>query len=290
MSTFEQRRQSRIITITLIVVSAVIISGAIWHLRDGRSFAELFNGAQEDAGVNANGTRTTPSPDDPPSPADSSPEPIITDSFYDLAMKYGTDKVTTHNYHHMYHKHIAPLRYKPIKMLEIGLGCDMNYGPGASYYTWLDFIPNVDLYYIEYDAACAEKWAHKTTGATIFSGDQADIPFLEDFLKKTGGGFDIIIDDGGHTMHQQITSLETLFASVKPGGIYFIEDLQTSYMHQYGGGPDSDQTTLNYIKEMHDDLNVASPSGPANFVHEVSRNVQSIECMEEICAFFKKEL
>jgi len=44
-------------------------------------------------------------------------------------------------------------------MLEIGLGCDMSYGPGKSYYTWREFLPNVDLYYIEYDKACVQKWA-----------------------------------------------------------------------------------------------------------------------------------
>src|SRR5450432_4049187 len=107
-------------------------------------------------------------------------------------MKHGTDKVSTHKYHHMYQKYFEPMRDQPLKMLEIGLGCDMNYGPGASYYTWLEYFPNVDLYYIEYDKACAEKWASSTTGATIFSGDQADIPFLKDFLVQTGGNFDVI--------------------------------------------------------------------------------------------------
>lgn len=81
-------------------------------------------------------------------------------------------------------------------MLEIGLGCDMNYGPGASYYTWLEYFPNVDLYYIEYDAACAKAWAHKTTGATIFAGDQADVNFLNQFIAAAGADFDVIIDDG----------------------------------------------------------------------------------------------
>jgi hypothetical protein len=84
-------------------------------------------------------------------------------------------------------------------MLEIGLGCDMNYGPGKSYYTWLEYFPHVDLYYIEYDAACAEQWKHKTERATVYTGDQADVVFLERFLNETGGRFDVIIDDGGHT-------------------------------------------------------------------------------------------
>ena len=113
----------------------------------------------------------------------------------------------------------------------------MSYGPGASYWTWLEYFPYVDLYYIEYDAACAQKWAGNTTGATIFAGDQADVPFLTSFMEEAGTNFDVIIDDGGHRMNQQITSLEVLWKAVVPGGIYFTEDLQTSYWESYGGDP-----------------------------------------------------
>ena len=46
-------------------------------------------------------------------------------SFYEIAKEKGTDKVTVHSYHEMYEKYLPPLRNKKIKMLEIGLGCDM---------------------------------------------------------------------------------------------------------------------------------------------------------------------
>lgn len=59
----------------------------------------------------------------------------------------------------VYEKYLEPIRDKPLKMLEIGLGCDMTYGPGKSYYTWLEFLPNVDMYYIEYNKECVEKWS-----------------------------------------------------------------------------------------------------------------------------------
>jgi hypothetical protein len=59
----------------------------------------------------------------------------------------------------VYEKYLGPIRDKPLKMLEIGLGYNMDYGSGKSYYTWQEFLPDVDLYYIEYDRACVEKWA-----------------------------------------------------------------------------------------------------------------------------------
>jgi hypothetical protein len=187
----------------------------------------------------------------------------------------------------MYSKYLEPLRDRPLKMLEIGLGCDMSYGPGASYHTWLEYFPHVDLYYIEYDAACAEKWAASTTGATVFTGDQADIPFLRKFLLETGGEFDVIIDDGGHTMTQQLNSFDTLFPSVKPGGIYFCEDLHTSYLPQYGGESGKRDTMMERIKGSLDEL-VNSNFAPPK--HEIMKDIWSIDCMREVCAFSKKEL
>jgi hypothetical protein len=190
----------------------------------------------------------------------------------------------------MYQKYLEPLRDQKLKMLEIGLGCNMNYGPGASYYTWLEFLPNVELYYIEYNKACAEKWAHKTDRATIFTGDQADVEFLKRFLFESGGEFDVIIDDGGHTMKQQLTSFDTLFGSaVKPGGVYFIEDLQTSYMPHYGGsdkmGKPREGTMMERIKGFLDEFYEGDRPK-----HGEMREVYSVDCMKEVCAFFRKEV
>lgn len=210
-------------------------------------------------------------------------------TFHEIALKYGTDKVTDHQYWFMYDKHFPAIRHQKLKMLEIGLGCDMSYGPGKSYYTWLEYFPNVELYYMEYDAECAAKWSGKTAGATIFAGDQADPVFLQKFIAESGGNFDIIIDDGGHTMHQQQTSLEALWSIVKPGGLYFIEDLQTSFWTPYGGDPTGGKdpnvpTMAKYIHELVDDK--LTPDGSR---HPMSMEMRSIECQREVCLFTKKE-
>lgn len=49
-----------------------------------------------------------------------------------IATRTGTDKVTTHSYDMLYQKYLQPIRHRPLKLLEIGLGCDMGYSPGAS--------------------------------------------------------------------------------------------------------------------------------------------------------------
>ena len=82
----------------------------------------------------------------------------------------------------------------------------------------------------------------------------------------------MIIDDGGHTMNQQITSFRVLFPYVKSGGIYVIEDLCTSYWKEYGGlgschhpksGP---RSTTEFLKGLTDNLHYfVARKGTADF-------------------------
>ena len=56
--------------------------------------------------------------------------------FLDTAKSFDavTDKVRQHSYQEMYGQFLLPYAYKfpKMKMLEIGLGCMIEYGPGAS--------------------------------------------------------------------------------------------------------------------------------------------------------------
>ena len=61
-------------------------------------------------------------------------------------------------------------------------------------------------------------------GGTLLFGDQGNATFLREVAAATPGGFDVIIDDGGHTMSQQRTSLATLWPYVRPGGLYMSVD------------------------------------------------------------------
>lgn len=162
------------------------------------------------------------------------------------------------------------------------------YGPGASYYTWLEYLPKVELYFIEFDAKCANKYHDRTANAHVFAGDQADAGFLERFAADTtaDGLFDLVVDDGGHTMEQQMISLEHLWPIVKPGGLYVIEDLQTSFLVNYGGDPSArdsaKHTTMKYLYEVLDDLMVMGSKS-------ISRDLLSVDCMAEICTLQKRK-
>ena len=49
------------------------------------------------------------------------------------------------------------------------------------------------------------------------------------------GPLDIIIDDGSHLNEHVIRTFEILFPLLNEGGIYAVEDLQTSYWPDHGG-------------------------------------------------------
>jgi len=77
-------------------------------------------------------------------------------------------------------------------------------------------------------------------------------------VSKDIGEIDLIIDDGSHLNEHVITTFELLFPKLKNGGIYVIEDTQTSYWESYGG----DSTNLNkegtiyhFFKNLIDGLN-----------------------------------
>ena len=62
-----------------------------------------------------------------------------------------------------------------------------------------------------------------------FVADQGDPDELAAVVRVSGEpGFDVIVDDGSHRPDHQQVSLDFLFHHVKPGGLYFIEDLMSN--------------------------------------------------------------
>jgi hypothetical protein len=170
-----------------------------------------------------------------------------------LAKIYGTDKASGHFYTRIYQHHFGTFRKKKIKLLEIGVGGydDPNTG-GESLRTWKRYFPFSQIYAIDiFDKSPLEE-----KRITIFKGSQDDHAFLEQVHKVTGD-LDLIIDDGSHVNKHVISTFEFLFPRLKDGGIYVIEDTQTSYWEGYGGSNDLKEpgTLMNFFKNMADALN-----------------------------------
>jgi hypothetical protein len=160
-----------------------------------------------------------------------------------IGQNYGTDKVSVHTYQNIYGRYLAKWKNSTtsFKVLEIGLGCNMDYGPGKSTHVWKDwFGPNLELHMLEYDGNCVKKWTGSMPeGVTVHVGDQSSLADLERIVLEAGvqagdqpylwgkNQYDLIIDDGGHLYEHITASYDYLFQNaLKPGGLYVIEDLR----------------------------------------------------------------
>ena len=193
-----------------------------------------------------------------------------------------------HGYDVLYKRYLAPLRGTDVRLLEIGLGCDMPLGVGASVPLWREYLGVCMKYTImEFDGPCAEKF-RKSVDA-LFIGDQSSLTDLAPVA--AAGPYDVIIEDGGHSMKQQITTLRTLLPLQPPGALFFVEDLSTSYLPKYFDMP-AGETTVRFLADLAAVLHLpigtgAVPTGLMDGSAELARLVSSIDCAREICVLVR---
>jgi hypothetical protein len=149
------------------------------------------------------------------------------------------------NYFEIYEKHFAAHKNKAVHLLEIGVDSGGSLKMFQQYFGKHSSLAGIDI-----NSNCVDL---ETEGFKIYIGDQADKSFLESVM-KIESFFDIIIDDGGNFMNQQITSFEVLFKYLSEGGLYLIEDVGTSFKAGYGGGIRREGTFVEMAKDRIDDL------------------------------------
>jgi len=150
------------------------------------------------------------------------------------------------HYFDVYERHLSRFRGQEITILEIGVS------QGGSLQMWRNYFGSeAKIYGIDVDPRCKD---FEEENVEIFIGSQSDRKFLQGVVRQIPP-IDILIDDGGHTMQQQIISFEELFDKVKPKGVYIVEDLHTSYWLKFGGGHRRRGTFIEYSKNFIDYLN-----------------------------------
>lgn len=162
-------------------------------------------------------------------------------------------KLKIHKWHHyfkIYDKHFKRFIGKNPTILEIGVSC------GGSLEMWNYYFDNkCTIYGIDIDANCSNVPERlQSDNIHISIGDQENRIFWQDYLKDKPR-FDIVIEDGGHHMNQQIVTYEELYEHVADDGVYLCEDLHTSYRNEYGGGLNNKQTFIEYSKKFIDMIN-----------------------------------
>ena len=120
---------------------------------------------------------------------------------------------------------------------------------GGSIDIWKEYFgPRLHYYGVDINP---DNKQFEETDVSIFIGSQSDKKFLKELTTKIPK-LDIFIDDGGHTMEQQINTFEIMFDHIKPGGIYLCEDVQTSYWKLYHGKHKGKGTFIEYSKNFID--------------------------------------
>eukprot|EP00937_MAST-01D_sp_MAST-1D-sp2_P002919 g2919.t1 len=139
-----------------------------------------------------------------------------------MAIACGTDKgLAEHAFTLAYAQYFEPLRERDLRVLEIGVR------GGSSLQLWHAYFPRATI--VGLDVSMKDTDVSALGGRVVaLECDQSDPAALQRVVDRVGGEFDIVIDDGGHTMQQQQVSLGFLFPHLKPGGLYVIEDLHTS--------------------------------------------------------------
>lgn len=144
----------------------------------------------------------------------------------------------------LYSEVFALFRDHQVRLLEIGVNT------GNSLKIWKQYFMLADIWGLDINPECKKFEGDRVT---VIIGDQTDRELL-----ATLPSFDIIIDDGGHTMKQQQISFEVLYPKLNQEGWYFIEDLNTSY-----GGEEKEwykgKSTVAFLKDLLD--NVILPFG-----------------------------
>jgi len=140
-------------------------------------------------------------------------------SFRDIGIRAGTDKVTHHGYDRFYPMFLEKFRTMTGSMLEIGV---LN---GNSVTLWLEYFPLFHIFGMDIQD---EKTDDRLT---IIRCDQSDenqiIKQVERLKNET---FYFINDDGSHIPEHQLLTFNFFFRDLlRPGGVYIIEDIETSY-------------------------------------------------------------
>lgn len=187
------------------------------------------------------------------------------------------------HYIDIYDQYFSKYRNKEIVFVEIGIA------HGGALQMWRKYFGEKALIIgIDVNPEC-KKFEEGNT--KVYIGSQEDENFLNK-LKAEIPRLDILLDDGGHTMKQQITTFNILFDHVKETGIYACEDLHTSYWKEYGGGLKNKNSFIEFSKHFIDNINGwhATPKDKNKMYSHITETVLGIHYYDSMIFIEKKKM
>lgn len=141
----------------------------------------------------------------------------------DLGLKFDTDKSSQdHNYLDSYENALMTV---PVKsLLEIGIA------GGQSLRMWGEFFPFAKIVGTDISG----EYLINEGNISSLVINQNDVDGMRSLQQAFD--FDVIVDDGSHYWGDQLLSFFVLFPNMKPGSIYIMEDVHTSFHSFYNDG------------------------------------------------------
>jgi hypothetical protein len=187
------------------------------------------------------------------------------------------------HYIDIYDKYFSSYRDREIVFVEIGVA------HGGSLQMWRKYFGEKALLFgIDINPEC-KKFEEGNTKVLI--GSQTDENFLFE-LKTKIPAIDILLDDGGHTMKQQITTFNVLFNYVKMNGLYVCEDIHTSYWYKYGGGLYRKSSFIEFSKNFIDNIHAwyVPKRDKKNVFNKITTSVRGLHFYDSILIIEKEEI
>ena len=181
-----------------------------------------------------------------------------------------SDKNTVHSYLDTYEHILQRFRTSATNILEIGVGENNKICNGGSIKLWLDFFTNAQIHAIEllnkdiYINGWDKHWwndlLNNVRVQIQFSTDAYNISVI-DMYESKNIKFDVIIDDGPHTLKSMKKFIKLYSRLLSENGLMIIEDVQDinwlpilkecthSNLHKYIKTYD-----LRHVKNRYDDI------------------------------------
>jgi demethylmacrocin O-methyltransferase len=203
----------------------------------------------------------------------------------ELAQEFGTDKWGTHRYTPHYQRHLEHLRDEPFTLLEIGIGGYRRKGQGgASLRMWKHFFRRAQILGLDIQ----DKSFVDAPRIRTYKGSQTDADLLRKIVADAGG-LQVVIDDGSHRPEHIRETFKVLFPLLHDGGVYAIEDTQTSYWPEWGGSEDRHDptTTMALVKDLLDGLNFEEYVDESYEPTYTDLHVKSVHCYHNLVVIEK---
>ena len=145
-------------------------------------------------------------------------------NLYDIIDNNRTDKNTLHSYLDLYQTLFNNKKYTAKNILEIGI-----YN-GGSIKLWSEFFINAKIYGIDImDSSLCDDIKNKENIILYNGCDAYDYNVFNEKFLNNNIKFDVMIDDGPHTLYSMIQFIELYSQIMSDDGILIVEDVQSIY-------------------------------------------------------------